>query len=143
MALALVLVAAASPARAEAVHEVRALYQSFATAQNAQDLAKVRSLLWDSPQFLWVSDGRSVWGRDRTIERMASFQKAAVWKVIPDLDQAVVVDLDEATAFIHLPLDLSIGANFSPDRLPWLVSVLCTKTDAGWKIAALFTTPRK
>src|SRR5438128_2419721 len=39
--------------------EVRATYERFVAAQNARDLDGVRALLLDSPQFLWVSDGRS------------------------------------------------------------------------------------
>src|SRR3712207_5191495 len=58
--------AAAGPARADWLDEVRATYLAFAAAQNARDLKTVRSLLLDSPRFLWVSDGRSVWGPDAT-----------------------------------------------------------------------------
>jgi len=31
----------------------------------------------------------------------------------------------------------------NPDRLRFLVSVLCVKTPAGWRIAALFTSTEK
>ena len=78
--------------------EVRATYLDFAAAQNARDLQKVRALLLDSPQFLWVSDGRSVWGRDATVARMASFQGAEVWRVEPSLAEAVPVQVGEGTA---------------------------------------------
>jgi hypothetical protein len=130
-------------AQAGPADDVRDLYGRFLAAQNAHDLEGVRALLWDSPRFLWVSDGRSFWGPDALVERMAQFQKAPVWRVEPELDAAVPVELDATTAYLHLPLTLVIGSVESPDRLPWLVSMLGVRTDRGWRIAALLTTVDK
>ena len=44
-------------ALADRAGEALRFYQRFAAAQNAPDLAQVRPLFVDSPQFLWVSDG--------------------------------------------------------------------------------------
>jgi ketosteroid isomerase-like protein len=124
--------------------DVRALYDQFVAAQNARDLNLVSDLLLDSPKFLWVTDGMSVWGRQALIDRMAIFQQSEVWHVTPDRDQAVLVKVDGNSAFLHLPLELAIGSNNpGPDRLKFLVSVLCLKTERGWRIAALFTTRAK
>jgi ketosteroid isomerase-like protein len=141
-ALLLALVAAGT-ARAGTADDLRELYARFAQAQNARDFAGVRALLLDGPDFLWVSDGRSCWGPDRMIERMAGFQKAEVWRVVPDLARARVVELDPDAAYLHLPLELVIGAKGAPDHLRWLVSMLCKQTGQGWRIAALFTTADK
>src|SRR4051812_137306 len=88
--------------------EVRAVYQRFAAAQNAHDLDAVRAVLLDSPRFLWVSDGMSVWGRDATLTRMSAFQGAEIWRVEPDLAAAVAVEAGAGTAYLHLPLALVI-----------------------------------
>jgi ketosteroid isomerase-like protein len=133
----------ATGVRAGTAEEIRATYEAFAAAQNAHDLKRVGALLLDSPRFLWVSDGMSVWGREATLARMSSFQEAAIWRAEPDLAKAVAVALDERSGFLHLPLQLVIGASVNPDRLRFLVSVLCVKTPAGWRIAALFTTTEK
>ena len=45
------------PALADDAGEALALHQRFAAAQNAPDLAQVRTLFVDSPRFLWISDG--------------------------------------------------------------------------------------
>jgi ketosteroid isomerase-like protein len=137
---AALLVPAAQAAPAD---EVRAIYEQFAAAQNARDLKRVEALLLDSPRFLWVSDGMTIWGRDATLERMASFQLAEIWRVEPDLAQAVPVEVGQDIAFLHLPLQLIIGAAPQPDRLRFLVSVLGVRTQHGWRIAALFTTTEK
>jgi hypothetical protein len=119
------------------------LYQRFAAAQNARDLARVRPLLLDSSSFLWVSDGQSFWGPDAVPARMASFQGAEVWRVEPDLAHAVPVAVGEGVAYMHLPLVLVIGPEAHPDHLRFLVSMLGVETGSGWRIAALFTTTEK
>ena len=72
---------------------------------------------------------------------MASFQRAEVWRVEPDLDNAMAVPVSEGVAF---PTCQSvIGAKANPDRLRFLVSMLGVATPDGWRIAALFTTTEK
>jgi ketosteroid isomerase-like protein len=129
--------------RADPATEVMDLYRAFATAQNKLDTDTVRSLLWESPDFLWISDGRPYWGREAMIERMSDFQKADVWRVEPDYAAARVVIIDANAAFVHVPLQLVIGAGENPARLKWLVEVVCRKTASGWRIAGLFTAQDK
>ena len=134
--------AALAPAVAVAAvkDEVLALYNRFLTAQNARNLAEVGAQFIDGPEFLWVSDGKSIWGRAATLERMSSFQGAEVWRVEPALAGARVVEVNEGSAYLHLTLVLVIGAAAKPDRVTFLVSMLGVRTAKGWKIAALFTT---
>ena len=143
---AIALAAAAigvAPALAGPKEELSMLYQRFVAAQNNRDLGAVRETLWDAPEFLWVSDGMSVWGRDALVERMSGFQKAEVWRVEPDLARSTVVVLSDQAAYLHLPLVLTIGPGAGPDRLSFLVSVPGIETPLGWRIAALFTTGAK
>jgi hypothetical protein len=128
---------------ADITGEVRDLYLRFVTAQNARNLDEAGAQFSDSPDFLWVSDGKSFWGRKATLERMKGFQEAEVWRVEPDLQGARVIEVSDNTAYLHLTLDLVIGAAAKPDRISFLVSALCVKTGQGWKIAALFTTTAK
>lgn len=124
--------------------DARALYERFYAAQNKRDLASVRALFLDSPEFLWVSDGQSYWGPDAVIERMASFQEFGVWRVVPDLHKASAVTLNPDSAYLHLPLALTLGEDAKrANTYRFLVSVLCVRTPAGWRIAALFTTREK
>jgi hypothetical protein len=128
-------------AQTKPAEEAQALYRAFAAAQNMRDLEKVGNLLLDSPQFLWVSDGKSIWGREAVLKRMALFQEARIWHVEPELDKSVAVQVDDSAAYLHLPLELSLAfSDAAPERLHFLVSVLCVKSPVGWRIAALFTT---
>lgn len=127
-------------ARADTRGDVLSLYQHFADAQNARDLPATAALLLDSPDFLWVSDGKSIWGREALLERMQRFQTLEVWRAEPLLDRARLVEVAPDVAYIHMPLDLHLGTKADPSTTRFLVSVLCRKTSAGWRIAALFTT---
>ena len=132
-----------APAFAGTREEVLDVYQAFAAAQNARDTARIGTFFIDGPDFLWVSDGQSFWGREATLARMSSFQKAAVWRVVPDLDHARVVEQADGVALLHMPLVLEIGSAAAPDHLRFLVSILFRKEAAGWRIAALLTTTQK
>jgi ketosteroid isomerase-like protein len=127
-------------ARADTRADVLALYNRFSTAQNALDLPAAKALLLDSPDFLWVSDGKSVWGREALVERMARFHSLEVWRAEPMLDRARIVEVSPSVAYLHMPLDLHLGSKAAPSVTRFLVSILCRRTDAGWRIAALFTT---
>lgn len=120
--------------------EIRTLYGRFLAAQNARDLVAVRATLLDSPDFLWISDGKPYWGPAAIIERMGAFQKADIWFVTPDGQRARVISAGSGAAYLFQPLTLTLGPNGAPQTIAFLVNVLCTKTRAGWRIAALFTT---
>jgi len=130
-------------ALADTTGEVRTLYDQFRSAQNARGLGRVRTLLVDSPRFLWVSDGKSFWGADALVKRMAEFQLAEVWRVDPDFGKATIVEVNDGAAYLHVPIALTIGLKAKPDVIGFLVSILCVKEPEGWRIAALFTTPDK
>jgi uncharacterized protein (TIGR02246 family) len=131
------------PAQADQAQDIRDLYASFAAAQNAHDIDAIRGFLSESPDFLWITDGKPLWGRDEMITRLASFQKSEVWRVEPEYTTARVVVLDTNTAVYHIPLVLVVGSKADPARLKWLVEVLCHKEAAGWRIAGLFTAQDK
>jgi hypothetical protein len=50
-------------------------------------------VLLDSPQFLWVTNGLSIWGREAAVRRMADYHTAEVWHIQPDDAKAVAVEV--------------------------------------------------
>lgn len=127
-------------AKAGTPEDIIAAYGRFVAAQNVRDLAAVNDTLLDSPNFLWVSDGKSIWGREALIERMGQFQTLEVWHAEPILKRARIVEVSGDVAYLHMPLDLYLGTKADPSITHFLVSILFKKTVDGWRIAALFTT---
>lgn len=140
IAAALALALGGGPALAGPAEEARRLYAAFAESQNAHDLARVRALLLDGPDFLWVTNGLSVWGAEAALARMARFQANEVWRIEPDMARARAVTVTPGSAVLHVPLLLEVGRAAEPARYAILVSALCVETQSGWRIAALFTT---
>jgi uncharacterized protein (TIGR02246 family) len=139
----LLCLALSGPVSADPQQQVRDLYDTFVAAQNAHDIDAVRAVLTENPDFLWISDGHPVWGREAMLTRMASFQSAEVWRVEPEYAASKVIILDTETAVFHIPLLLILGTKADPARLKWLVEVLCQKENGVWRIAGLFTAQDK
>ena len=133
----------ANPATPKQEDKIIETYLGFAAAQNARDLERVGAFFVDGPQFLWVSDGRSVWGREATLKRMGRFQGADHWKVLPGLDDAEIIMLSPTSGILHMPLILEIGKAASPNSLKFLVSIVFQQVEGDWKIASLLTTNDK
>src|SRR6202020_1017791 len=64
--------------------EIRALFVRFVAAQNAHDGDTVGSMIWDSPDFLWVSRGNPVRGSQQAIANFRSYYKGT-WHLEPDM----------------------------------------------------------
>ena len=61
------LVALFGSVRGGSEDEVKALFSKFVAAQNAHDIKAVTELLQDSPNFLWITRGAPIWGRDAAL----------------------------------------------------------------------------
>ena len=74
--VAIALACAASTAHASVEDEVRAAFDRFVRIQNAHDAKSLEPLLADSPQFLWITRGAAVWGRDAALQRFSKLTRA-------------------------------------------------------------------
>lgn len=77
------------------------------------------------------------------LDRMAEFQKAEVWQVVPEYHASQAILLDDDSAVFHLPLLLILGSKAKPAQLPWLVEVISQKEPDGWRIVGLYTAQDK
>jgi uncharacterized protein (TIGR02246 family) len=137
-ALALMLaLAAASEAAATDDADVRALVERFVTAQNAHDLHAVTDLLWDSPQFLWVTRGTAIWGREAALARFEALYKGT-WRLEPAMGELRVVRVADSVAEIHRPIVFTIGPAGQPAQTTrFLMNQVLVRTGAGWKVASI------
>ena len=122
IAVSLVLLAVAGAARAGSEDEVKALFAKFVAAQNAHDLKAVGELLQDSPQFLWITRGIPIWGREAALKRFEALYQGT-WSLDPGVVQ------------LYVPMTFMIslaGQAAQPTR--FLMNQVLVKTADGWKV---------
>jgi ketosteroid isomerase-like protein len=139
--LAAVLAMATGHALAGVEDDVKAAFDRFVVAQNAHDVSAVRELLLDSPNFLWVTRGAPIWGRDAALKRFETLYQGT-WKLSPDTANLKVVLLNDTTAQLFVPIMFNIGppGQAAPDA-PFLMNQTLVKTSAGWRIANILPIP--
>jgi ketosteroid isomerase-like protein len=121
--------------------DARATFDRFVDAQNAHDLAAVRELLLDSANFLWVTRGAPIWGRDAAVKRFENLYQGT-WKLSPDLANLKVVLVNDTTAQLFVPITFNIAPAGQPaPDAPFLMNQTLMKTAAGWRIANILPIP--
>ena len=121
--------------------DVRAVFDQFVKAQNSHDVVAVRELLLDSPNFLWVTRGAPVWGRDAALKRFESLYQGT-WKLSPDMPNLKTVLVSETTAQLYVPITFNIGAPDQPaPDTSFLMNQTLVKISAGWRIANILPIP--
>ena len=140
IAIALML-AVAGTARAATEDEVKALFAKFVAAQNAHDPKAVGELLQDSPQFLWVTRGVPIWGRDAALKRFEALYQGT-WSLDPKIDELKVLELQPGVVQLYVPITFMIspaGQTVQPMR--FLMNLVVVKTADGWKVASILPIP--
>ena len=139
--LAVVLTLFMGDAFASADDDVKATFDRFVAAQNAHDVSAVRDLLWDSTNFLWVTRGTPIWGRDVALKRFETLYQGT-WKLSPDTPNLKVILLSDTTAQLFVPIMFNIGPPGQPaPDAPFLMNQTLVKTAAGWRIASILPVP--
>jgi len=139
--LAAVFTLSTGLAFASADDDVKATFNRFVAAQNAHDISAVRDLLLDSTNFLWVTRGAPIWGRDAALKRFETLYQGT-WKLSPDTSNLKVVLLGDTTAQLFVPIMFNIGPPGQPaPDTPFLMNQTLVKTEAGWRIANILPIP--
>ena len=136
-----VLAFSSTVASAASEDDVRAVFDQFVKAQNSHDIVGVRELLLDSQNFLWVTRGAPVWGREAALKRFESLYQGT-WKLSPDMSNLKTVLVSETTAQLYVPITFNIGAPGQPaPDASFLMNQTLVKTSAGWRIANILPIP--
>jgi len=121
--------------------DVKATFDRFVAAQNAHDVSAVRDVLLDSPNFLWVTRGVPIWGRDAALKRFETLYQGT-WKLSPDTANLKVVLVTDTTAQLFVPIMFNIGPPGQPaPDAPFLMNQTLVKTPGGWRIASILPIP--
>jgi hypothetical protein len=136
-----VLTFSSTAVRAAPEDDVRVVFDQFVNAQNSHDLRAVRELLLDSPNFLWVTRGTAIWGRDAALKRFEALYQGT-WKLSPDTPNLKTVLMNDVTAQVHVPITFNIGVLGQPaPDAPFLMNQTLIKTPVGWRIANILPIP--
>jgi ketosteroid isomerase-like protein len=121
--------------------EVRVMFDRFVTAQNAHDVKAVEALLVDTPNFLWVTRGAPVWGREAALKRFATLYEGT-WRLDPDLSGMKVIAIDENVAQIYVPITFMIGPPGQPAQSTrFLMNQVLIKSKDGWRVSSILPIP--
>src|SRR3954449_7104848 len=141
IAISLVLLAVAGVAKAGSEDEVKALFAKFVAAQNAHDLKAVGELLQNSPNFLWITRGAPIWGREAALKRFEALYQGT-WSLDPKTDELKVIELQPSVAQLYVPVTFMIapaGQTAQPTR--FFVDEVLVKTAGGWKVSSILPIP--
>lgn len=113
----------------------------FVDAQNARDLATVSDLLWDSPQFLYITGGKAVWGPEAAQKIFGQrYKDLEAWKLEPDLAQTQFIPLSENgdVWLAFMPMDFTFGLPGEPAQVERdFTNFVIRRTQQGWRIASI------
>jgi ketosteroid isomerase-like protein len=140
-ALATVLMICAGSVQAGTEDEVKAQFSKFVAAQNAHDLKAVSDTLLDSPQFLWITRGVPIWGREAALKRFEALYQGT-WSLDPKTDELKVFEVQPGVAQVYVPITFMIapaGQTAQPAR--FLMNQTLVKTPEGWKVSSILPIP--
>jgi ketosteroid isomerase-like protein len=121
--------------------EVRSTFERFVAAQNAHDEKEVSGLLIDASDFLWITRGTAIWGRDAAMKRFAALYQGT-WQLAPDLSGLKVVIIGEGVAQLYVPVTFTIGASGQASQsTQFLMNQILRKTPTGWKVSSILPIP--
>jgi hypothetical protein len=139
--ISLMLLTVAGIARAGTEEDVKALFNKFIAAQNARNLQAVGELLQNSPNFLWITRGAPLWGRDAALMRFEVLYQGT-WSLDPKSDEIKVIELQPGVAQLYVPITFRAGpAGQTAQPTYFLFNQVVVKTAEGWKISSILPIP--
>jgi len=134
-AAAAMLVAPAQAATME--EEVRAVFDRYVAIQNAHDLKSMRNLFVDSSDFLWISRGKPIWGREAALKELEERYKGT-WHLEVDRKELRVISVSRRVAHVYATTQLTAGdAGAKPGRTRAYINLVMVKKPEGWQIASV------
>lgn len=140
-AFAAVLMIFAGSAQAGTEDEVKAQFSKFIAAQNGHDLKAVGDMLLDSPQFLWITRGAPIWGREAALKRFEALYQGT-WALDPKTDELKVFEVQPGVAHLYVPITFMIAsAGQTAQPMRFLMNQILVKTLDGWKVSSVLPIP--
>jgi hypothetical protein len=117
--------------------EARTFFTRFVAAQNAHDVAEVKSMLWSSPQMLFFSRGVETRGADAVADRFREYYNGT-WHLEPDMSQFRVVAISADVAQILVPIVFTRGLpGAAAQSDTFLISQTFVRDSQAWHVASI------
>jgi hypothetical protein len=117
--------------------EAREFFVRFVDAQNAHDIDAVRSMIWESPDFLWISRGVPIRGSNKALETYGKYFKAT-WQLKPDLGSFEAAELPGGSVRIVVKVEFIRGEpGQPPQRSDFLISQILVRDAGGFRISTI------
>lgn len=117
--------------------EVRAVFDRYVAIQNAHDLKSMRNLFVDSPDFLWVTRGKPIWGREAALKDLEERYKGT-WHIEFDRKELRVISVSRRVAQVHATTLLTVGdPGVRPAKTRAYINLIMVKKPEGWQIASI------
>src|SRR5216684_8543944 len=117
--------------------EVRAVFDKYIAVQNAHDLKAMRNLLIDSPDFLWITRGKPIWGREAALKSLEERYKGT-WHIEPDRKEFRVISVSRRVAQVYATTQLTVGdPGVEPAKIRLYINLVMVKKPEGWRIASI------
>ncbi len=139
-----------APLSKATITELRGLYKQLIDAENRHDIAAVRSLVWVSPNTLFVAKTATAaegnwagfWGTEVVLKHLDDLYKAGPFKIEPDYDKEIVVALSRDVAETYVPVNITVAyGGQTPVPKPFLMILEWVRTPQGWRMATDIALP--
>jgi Domain of unknown function (DUF4440) len=129
---------AATLAHASTTEEdVRTVFDRYIAIQNAHDSTSMRGLLVDSPDFLWISRGKPLWGREAALKGFEERYKGT-WFIEVDRSDLRVISVSRRVAQVYARTQLTVGdPGVEPAKTRVYINLVMVKKPEGWQIASI------
>jgi hypothetical protein len=130
--------------------EVRALFKQLIDAENRHDLIAVRSLIWVSPNTLFVAktatpaegNRAGFWGTEVVLSHLRELYNAGSFHIEPDYQRVKVVGVAPDVAETYAPVKITVAyAGQTPVPKPFLMILNWVRTPEGWRMATDIALP--
>jgi hypothetical protein len=97
----------------------------------------MRGLLVDSPDFLWISRGKPLWGREAALKGFEERYKGT-WFIEVDRKDLRVISVSRRVAQVYATTQLTVGdPGVEPARTRLYINLVMVKKPEGWQIASI------
>lgn len=140
MCLLFLVLVVGTPASAGSSDDVRSRFDEFVSAQNAHDLAAVKQLLAEGPEFVWVTRGIVVRGRSAALARFQELYRGTWYLTVTS--SAETSDIDDDTTQVLAPVTFTMGPPGRPAKESrFLLAQIWRRKDGAWKLVSNLPIP--